>query len=311
MRAIVTDPTSTPRLAVREAPAPSPLPSEALVKVNAISLNAGETQTALGATTRYVPGWDFAGVVERAASDGSSPAVGTRVFGVVPQGSWAERVAVRAGLIAETPAGITDAQAASLPVAGATALLCLERAGTLLGRRVLVTGAAGGVGRFACQLARLGGAQVFAVSRRAELARQLEGDGVSPAAVFPTMADAKAAGLYEVILDSVGGETLAEALTALSVDGLCVACGNSSQKLTSFDVRDLYRRAAPPRLHVLWLGVQLTANCTPILSRLAALVAAGRLKTPIDAELPWTEVATAADRLVGQSVNGKIVLNVA
>ncbi|WP_394834997.1 zinc-binding dehydrogenase [Pendulispora rubella] len=310
MRAIVTDPTSTPRLALREAPVPTAAPNEALVKVNAISLNAGETRTALEATTRYVPGWDFAGVVEKAATDGSSPVAGTRVFGVVPQGSWAERVAVRAGLIAEIPPGITDAQAASIPVAGATALLCLERAGALLGRRVLITGAAGGVGRFACQLARLAGAHVFAVSRRAELSQQLSADGVSPATVFRTMADAKAAGSYDVIVDSVGGETLALALTALSIDGICVACGNSSGALTSFDVRDLYRRAAPPRLHVLWLGTALTANCTPILARLAALVAHGQLKTPIDAELPWTEVATAAERLVAQNVHGKIVLNV-
>ncbi|HWL86626.1 MAG TPA: hypothetical protein VNO21_12535, partial [Polyangiaceae bacterium] len=132
MRAVVTAPNAMPRLVLREAPRPDPAPNQALVKVKAFSLNAGETRAALTATNSYVPGWDFSGVVERAAVDGSSPKAGARVFGVVPLGAWAEYVAQRGGLMAETPDGVTDAQAASLPVAGATALICLEQAGALL-----------------------------------------------------------------------------------------------------------------------------------------------------------------------------------
>ena len=73
----MTDPGADPRLTLREAVLPEPTPSQALVKVEAFSLNPGETRRALDATTSYVPGWDFAGVVERAAADGSSPAAGT------------------------------------------------------------------------------------------------------------------------------------------------------------------------------------------------------------------------------------------
>ena len=75
---------------------------------------------------------------------------------------------------------MTYTAAAALPVAGVTAMVCLEQAGSLVGRRVLITGAAGGVGRFACQLAGIAGAKVFAVSRRQGLPRQLREDGIEP-----------------------------------------------------------------------------------------------------------------------------------
>jgi NADPH:quinone reductase-like Zn-dependent oxidoreductase len=182
-------------------------------------------------------------------------------------------------------------------------------AGPLSDRRVLITGAAGGVGRFACQLAALAGSRVFAVSRRPDLPWQLRKDGVEPAGVFVTMADAKVAGEYDVILDSVGGDTLGIALTALARGGVCVNYGNSIRQPTSFDVR-----AAAWPLHsikCIWMGREpLASNCTPILERLAGLVKEGRLHTPIDAELSWTSVAEAAERLVGQGVDGKIVLRV-
>jgi NADPH:quinone reductase-like Zn-dependent oxidoreductase len=305
----MTHPNANPRLALHEAPLPSPAPNEALVKVEAFSLNAGETRTALEATNRYVPGWDFAGVVEAAANDGSSPRVGSKVFGFIPQGAWAEYIVARGGLMAEIPAGVTVAQAASLPVAGVTALLCLEKAGFLLGRRVLITGAAGGVGRFACQLAALSGARVFAISRRPTLRAQLQEDGVNPAGVFSDMAEAKAADDYHMILDSVGGDTLSLALTALVRGGICVNCGNSARQPTSFDARELYNTSA--QLRNVWLGAQLVENCTTALERLARLVGEGRLRTPIDAVLPWSEVDEAAARLARQTVDGKIVLEVA
>jgi NADPH2:quinone reductase len=308
MRAIFTDPNTSACLTFRETTAPTPAPSQALIKVAAFSLNQGETRTALAAAHSYIPGWDFAGVIQRAAADGSTPKEGARVFGFVAQGSWAEYIAVPCTLMAEIPDGVTNAQAAALPIAGVTAQACLEVAGALSGRRVLITGAAGGVGRFACQLAALAGAKVFAISRRPDLQRRLQEDGVEPAGVFTTMAEAKAAGQYDVILDSVGGDTLAIALTALARDGVCVNCGNSSRQPTSFDIR----AAGWPFHHTrcIWLGRELPPDSTPMLAQLIHLVKLGYLRTPIDAELPWTSVAEAAERLIQQSVNGKIVLNV-
>ncbi|MCK1323581.1 zinc-binding dehydrogenase [Bradyrhizobium sp. 156] len=310
MRAIVTDPHSTPRLAVRDAPMPVPALSQALVKVEAISLNVGETRTALAAGTCYIPGWDFAGVIEQPAADGSSPPRGARVFGfAVPLGAWAEYVTVRAGHMTTTPEGVTSVQAASLPVAGLTALVCLERAGPVLGRRVLVTGAAGGVGRFACKFAALSGGKVFAISRRPSLPDQLRADGVDVAGVFTTMAEAKSAGQYDVILDSVGGETLALALTAVAVDGVVVNCGNSEEQLTSFNAREFFHKANA-RFEGVWGARELANDCSPLLARVADLVVRGKLNTPIDAVLPWTQIAEAAERLVSGGVDGKVVLTV-
>lgn len=305
MRAVVT----TPHLHLSEAPQPEPAAHQALVRVEAFSLNAGEVRAALAATDTYVPGWDFAGVLEEPAANGSTPSKGTRVYGFVPAGAWAEYVVCDATGMAVIPNSVTNAQAAALPVAGVTALAGLESAGTLLGRRVLVTGAAGGVGRFACQLANLAGAEVIAISRRPDLPKQLAADGVATATVFPTIAAAKEAGPYDVILDGVGGDSLATALTTIAPGGLCVTFGNGSGQPTTFDTREFYYTAGA-RLQGLWLGNFMASgtDCGPMLRRLVELVRQGRLHPPLDAVLPWTSIGEAAERLVGQHVDGKIVL---
>jgi NADPH:quinone reductase len=174
---------------------------------------------------------------------------------------------------------------------------------------VLVTGAAGGVGRYACQLAHLAGADVFAISRRPSLPQQLREDGVPDATVFPTIGAAKDAGRYDVILDGVGGDSLGTALGALAPGGVCVNFGNGSRTPVTFDPVDFYYTPGA-RLQGLWLGNLLAAgtDCGPMLSRLVGLVDDGRLRVPIDDVLPWTGVGEAAERLTAQKVDGKIIL---
>src|SRR5690242_20128849 len=89
---------------------------------------------------------DFVGVIEIAAADGSGPRPGTRVVGILPSGAWAERVNCRTHAVAELPDAVGDAEAATLPVAGLTALHALRQGGLLLGRKVLVDGVSGGSG---------------------------------------------------------------------------------------------------------------------------------------------------------------------
>ena len=125
------------------------------------------------------------------------------------------------------------------------------------------------------------------------------------------MEEALAAGEYDVIVDSVGGESLSAALRAIAPGGICLSCGNSANAVTTFDARELYRTKVNARLQTVWTGRLLLADCRPLLTRLVELVREGRLRTPIDAELPWTSVADAADRLVQMKVDGKIVLEVA
>jgi len=166
--AVVVDPDAPGRLVIRSVPEPTPDRDEAIVRVRAISLNRGEVRRAGMAAAGWRPGWDLAGVVERAAADGSGPSVGARVVGFLPEGAWAQRVAVPKSALAELPDKVTFSQAATFPVAGLTALHALSKGGLALGRRVLVTGATGGVGDFAVQLARLAGAHVTANVRRAD-----------------------------------------------------------------------------------------------------------------------------------------------
>src|SRR5262249_49962213 len=151
-RAVVVDPEAPRRLAIRPVADPAPGRGEAIVAVRAISLNRGEVRRSTMAAAGWRPGWDLAGVVERAAADGTGPRAGARVVGLLPEGAWAERVAVPHHALAELPGKVTFSQAATFPVAGLTALHALGKGGLLLGKRVLVTGATGGVGDFAVQL---------------------------------------------------------------------------------------------------------------------------------------------------------------
>src|SRR5262249_12427867 len=172
-QAIVVNQAASGKLVVSDVGMPTPLPFEALVRVTAISLNRGETRRAMQAEDGWRPGWDLAGVVEQAATDETGPSSGTRVVGFLPSGAWARYATVPTRSLAALPEAVTFAQAATLPVAGLTALHALTKRGLLLHRRVLVTGATGGVGDFAVQLARLGGAHVTAVARRADQAPAL------------------------------------------------------------------------------------------------------------------------------------------
>jgi NADPH2:quinone reductase len=294
-----------PHVALTEVPDPEPLPSEALIAVKAFSLNRGETRHLPGLPPGTIPGWDVAGVVERAAADGSGPAAGARVVGIADAGAWAQRIALRSSRIAELPDGVSFAQAATLPVAGVTALRALEIAGFVLAKRVLVTGASGGVGRFAVQLATRAGAHVTAVSRNADRARGLRELGARDV-VF----DLDGLGDFDAILEGVGGASLGAAIGLVSGRGVVVSYASSDPSPVSFGARTLFGRAPGATLRGLYVfeEIERTGTASADLSRLATLVAAGALETPIDLEQSWREPGTALEALLDRRIAGKAVL---
>jgi NADPH:quinone reductase-like Zn-dependent oxidoreductase len=304
-RAVVVDPETPGRLVIKPVPDPVPERGEAVVRVRAISLNRGEVRRSGMAAAGWRPGWDLAGEVERAAADGSGPKSGARVVGLLNEGAWAERVAVPSHALAELPDKVTYAQAATFPVAGLTALLALARGGLLLGRRVLVTGATGGVGDFAVQLAKLAGAHVSASARRAEQAPSLRALGADAVVVGDEI---PATPKYDLILDSVGGRTLGSALAALERGGTCVNFGISAASEVSFDVRNFFV-AGRTTLYGFYLFVELGAEPAGVgLRRLADLVAAGRLTPHISVEQSWKDIARVAQDLMDRRYPGKAVL---
>jgi NADPH:quinone reductase-like Zn-dependent oxidoreductase len=304
VRALVASATP-PHAELAEVPDPQPDRAQALVEVRSFSLNRGETRRLATMEPGQVTGWDVAGVVRAAAEDGSGPPAGARVVGLVRAGAWAELVAVNTDLLAELPDQVSFEQAAALPVAGLTALYALEVGGLVLGKRVLVTGASGGVGRFAIQLAKLAGAHVTAFARRTAGLAELGADEIleSLEPEGPT---------FDVIIDAVGGPTLGAAIGRIAPWGTIVNFAATSDEPVSYPTRTLFGRAPGARIYGLFVFAELARHGGggDDLQRLAELVAAGKLDPQIDFVASWTDAHRAIEALLNRQVNGKAVLNI-
>jgi NADPH:quinone reductase-like Zn-dependent oxidoreductase len=311
IRAIVVDPEVTGRLAIKEVEAPQAGPSEALVQVAAISLNRGEVMRAMGAEAGLRLGWDLAGTVIKQAVNGTGPKVGSRVVGSVGAGAWAEQVAVPTNRLADIPASVTFAQAATLPTAGLTALHALEKGGLLLNKRVLITGSTGGVGLFAHQLARLSGAYVVGMARHARNEALVREAGADEVIVGDDIEPARAYGPYHLILESVGGKTLASALSLLATGATCVTLGWSASSEVTIDVRDLIVTGGTT-LYGLNMYTEFDSRPrSEDLAWLAQMVARQQLRTPIEVEASWHDIGEVAQRLRQRQFTGKAVLHLA
>lgn len=312
IRAIVVDPAAPGKLAVKPVELRDPDRDEVGVRVTAISLNRGETRRALQiADAGWRPGWDFAGIVETEAVDGSGPKRGTRVVGILPSGAWAERVNCRTHAIAALPDAVSDAEAATLPVAGLTALHALRQGGLLLGRRVLIDGASGGVGHLACQLAAAAGALVWGHIRREEHRAAVAewcGDRV---VLGRDLAAAKPQGPFWLILDSLGGSALSAALGMLQPNGTCVTFGVSEASSATFESREFFGTGGA-KLYGLTLFHELMSveRASIGLRLLAELIEAKKLRPQIAVEAPWSDIGIIARRLIDREFTGKAVLHI-
>ena len=304
MRAIVSTPGAASPVTIREVEPPLAAEDEMVLEVRSFALNRGEIHL-LEARPEWRPGQDISGVVVEAAVDGSGPSVGTRVAALVDEGGWADRVAVptsRAGIL---PESVSFSEGATVGVAGLTALRALKVGGSLLGARVLVTGAAGGVGRFAVQLARLGGAEVTAVVGSPSRREGLGDLGAHSVIVEPDEPD----GAFEVVMEAVSGPGLQRSVHALAPGGVVVLYGAASQEPAPISFFDFRGR---PRARVQAFFIYTTGTDTfgRDIGYLARLMGEKKLVAPIGLEASWNELDTALNALRDRRVNGKAVLTI-
>ncbi|MGE7433395.1 zinc-binding dehydrogenase [Kitasatospora sp. NPDC001175] len=298
----MADHSAVGRLRLTEVPDPVPGPDEVLVRVAAFSLNFGELPKADGRTPDgTIPGWDAAGVVERAAASGRGPKAGERVaaFGLSGAG-WAEFRTAHIDDVAVLPDDVTFSQAATLPTAAVTALRALHKGGLTAGKRVAVTGASGGVGNFAVQLAHLAGAEVYAL-----VGSKARGEGLAELGADHVITDPEEIDRpIDLVLDNVGGPVLTGLLDRLAEHAVVVSVGAASGEPSQFTSYQLIAG------EISLLGFRHGGNAGPDLTELTRLVAAGRLQTPVDWESDWSEAGEAAVALLDRRIRGKAVLTI-
>ncbi|MFC5148777.1 zinc-binding dehydrogenase [Streptomyces aureoversilis] len=287
-------------VAFAEVPQPVPEPGEALTKVEAFAPNRGETFLLEHPRPGFLPGKDVAGLVVQAAADGSGPGIGTRIVGHPAQGGWAEYAAVPTHSLAVLPDGIDSVRAAALPLAGITALRLLRTAGSLTGRRVLLTGASGGVGHYVTELAVGAGAELTAVT-----ATPVRGERLAALGAEVVHDVAAARGPFDVVLESTGGPDLPLALSKVRPGGTLIWFGQASRTPATLDFFQLL--SGPERVtiqHFHYAGAPYGSD----LAALVRLVERGRLHPEVGRTAGWAETAATLVDLRERRIRGKAVL---
>ena len=308
MRAVCIYAYGGPEVLVYEdAPCPRPRDGEVLIRVHAAGINPidwkmreGRYQDMIPTTLPLVPGWDVSGVVESIGRGVSRFAVGDEVFSrpdVSRDGSYAEYIVIRESEVALKPKSIDHVHAAALPFAGLTAWQALVEAGAVsAGQRVLVHGAAGGVGHLAVQLGKWKGAHVIgsASQRNHEFLRAL---GVDQVVEYPEERFEEWVQPVDVVLDTVGGDTQDRSWKVLKRDGILVSIVSppSAKTAEEHGVRQAF--------------VMSEANSAQ-LAEISKLVVAEKLKAIVETILPLSDATRGQELSERGHVRGKIVLRV-
>lgn len=268
-----------------------------------VSKVAGRLMFGIFAPRKHVLGHDFAGTVAEVGPGVTEFAEGDRVFGFSDGGAHAEYVKVKAdGAVLKTPAGVSDAEAAALPFGGLASLEFLDRfAGVKPGEKVLVVGASGGVGAYAVQIAKALGAEVTGIASRArkDMVKDL---GADQFVDYRVTAPESLSGPYDVIFDTVGAMTYPDAAPMLAKGGRFVPL--------NFGVSDMTQsRKAKRNGHEIILKVN--GDSKEGLSRLAAMIAEGKLRPVIDQVYPFAAIREAYAHVESRSRKGAVVLDLA
>jgi NADPH2:quinone reductase len=296
-----------------DRPDPEPGAGELLVRVEAAGLNGADLLQVAGfyppppGTPEDIPGMELAGVVAAVGPAVSRFSVGDRVMAVVAGGAQAELCVVHERCAMPVPPEVSPACAGGFPEVFTTAQDALfTQCGLGPGERVLVTGAAGGVGTAGVQLAVAAGASVVASVRAVAMREPVAALG----AVAIDPADVPAHGPYDVVLELVGGPNLGEDLANLAVGGRIAVIGVGAGARCEIDLRQLMTRRG--RIHGSTLRARPLEGKADAARRVERhvlpLLAAGRLQIPVEATFPLEEAPAAYARFSAGGKFGKVVL---
>ncbi len=286
---------------------PQAAAGEVLLRVHAAGVNPADWKTRRGparpgAVLPMILGWDVSGTVEALGPGVTEFQEGDAVYGMIrfPQAgaTYAEYVAAPVSQIAHKPASVDPVHAAALPLAGLTAWQALiEKAHISTGQKVLILGAAGGVGHLAVQLARSQGAYVLgtASTRNIEFLHRI---GVDQAIDYTTTPLETAVHNVDVVFDTVGGETRERSLPVIKQGGMLVSIvlgrPSAEQAASGVNVQ----------------GMMVQPNAAQ-LAQLAQLIDAGKIHITVDTVLPLADARKAHELSESHRTRGKIVLRVA
>lgn len=322
VRAVVQDAYGTADvLRVDQIPVPRIGDDDVLVRVHAAAVDRGTWHLMVGRPylvrpvvglrrpRQRVPGLDLAGVVEEVGANVSTFAVGDRVCGV-GAGTFAELAAAKAAKLAIISSGLTFRQAAAVPISGMTAIQAVDQAGDIEGRRVLVTGASGGVGSYAVQIAVARGAHVTGVcsAAKADFVRSLGAvDLVDHAREDVTTRSEQ----FDAIIDIAGHASLARLRRILAPDGTIVFVGSETGgRWTGGVGRGMRAALRSPFVRQRFAMLVAKEQGTDV-DRVLQLIDDGSVTPQVDRTYPLERAAEALRDLESGVVKGKLVIDVA
>jgi NADPH:quinone reductase-like Zn-dependent oxidoreductase len=288
-----------------DVPDPVAGPGEVVVDVHAASVNGADWKVRAGSYAAmtnfpYIPGRDFSGVVASLGQGVSDLKVGDPVFGVCDvgqEGAYAEKVAIKAAIVARKPAALSHEECAALALAGLTALVSIEDTLQLKpGETILIQGGAGGVAGVAIQIAKHIGARVISTASTANLdyVRSLGADQVID---YRTQDFAREVSGCDCVFDTVGGEVATRSFAVLKPGGRAafIASGGKAPASPRPDVASLRPQVGRDRAH---------------LERVADLATSGAVRSPEIKLFPLSEPVEAHRISEGRHLRGKLVFKV-
>ncbi len=298
----------------QEHPDPEPGPGEALVAVHCAGINAADLLQRQGfypappGSPPDIPGMELAGEVVRLGPGCERVSVGDRVMALAGGGGQAELATVPEAHLMAVPKSVSWGEAGGFPEVFSTAYDALfTQCGLSLGERVLVTGAAGGVGTAAVQLAAVAGAEVVASVRRRELHDAVMALGASRA-LDPE--DVPSAAPFDVVLELVAGPGMAASVAALGTGGRLSVIGVGAGGRHELDLLTLMGERASIRGSMLRMrsrtDKELVARAVE--AKVVPLLASGRVRVPVIETFPLAMAEAAYERFAAGGKLGKVVL---